>query len=393
MEPISERVPIAATDVAALTSWSHDHAIDLVVVGPDAPLALGLADSLRMKGIATLGPDRQAARLEWSKRYAKEMLVQLGLPTAGFLAAGSAAEAERLADSASYPLVLKADGLALGKGVVIARDRSEARATIDAWMRRGEMGDAAQTVILEECLTGEEASILVLTDGERWVLFPPARDHKRIGDADTGPNTGGMGAYAPARVPTPEEARAVAHRIVDPLLAALRAAGTPYRGVLYLGLMMTPSGPMVLEINARFGDPEAQAVLPLMTEDPMPLFRGAALGTLPPERHGTFVKHEGAAVCLILAARGYPGRPGTGDEIKGLEGPWPHGIQIHCAGVEKRGKRWFTSGGRVLGVTARAERLDLARAAAYAATERIRFAGMQLRRDIALSPSPLGSPR
>jgi phosphoribosylamine--glycine ligase len=391
MQSLADRVPIPATNVAGITAWAREHMPDLVVIGPDAALELGLADVLRDAGFAVLGPNRQAAKLEWSKQHAKEMLQRLGLPTASFRVADSAEEADRLAESSRYPVVLKADGLALGKGVVIAKDLSEARGTIDLWMRKGAMGDAARTVVFEDFLEGEEASILVLTDGERWMLFPAARDHKRIGERDSGPNTGGMGAYAPARVPAPEDARAIVKRVVEPILAELRDQGTPYRGVLYLGLMLTASGPMVLEINARFGDPEAQAVLPLLTEDPLPLFRAAALGSLPQDRHGTFLKHEGAVVCVILAARGYPEKPETGDMIQGLASRWPHGIRIYHAGVERRGRHWVTSGGRVLGVAARGATVEQARAAAYAAAGRIRFTGMQMRRDIALTPQTSGA--
>jgi phosphoribosylamine---glycine ligase len=393
MEALAERVPIEATDVPALTAWAKAQKIDLVVVGPDAALAAGLADSMREQGIATLGPGRAAARLEWSKRYTKEILFKLGLPTAAFRVAESAQEAERLLEGAPYPLVLKADGLAAGKGVVIARDQSEARATVDAWMRRGELGDAAKSVVVEECLEGEEASVLLLTDGERWVLFPPARDHKRIGDGDVGLNTGGMGAVAPARVPSAAEAQRIAHRVVDPLLRALRDAGTPYRGVLYLGLMLTQAGPMVLEINARFGDPEAQVVLPLLGEDAYPLFLAAARGALPAERHGSFVAYKGAAVCVVLAAKGYPGRPETGGTIEGLDGPWPDGLRVYCAGVDRRGAEWIVSGGRVVGVTALAATVERARTAAYDAARSIRFPGMQYRTDIALAPLSSGARR
>jgi len=393
MEPLAERVPIEAADVTGLTAWARGQKIDLVVIGPDAALAAGLADSMRDAGIPTLGPGREAARLEWSKRHAKELLLRLGLPTAAFRVAETAEEAELLLEGAPYPLVLKADGLAAGKGVVIARDQAEARATVDAWMRRGALGDAAKSVVVEECLEGEEASVLLLTDGERWILFPPARDHKRIGDGDVGPNTGGMGACAPARVPSAAEAQRIAHRIVDPLLRTLRDAGTPYRGVLYLGLMMTSSGPMVLEINARFGDPEAQVVLPLLNESAYALFLAAAQGTIPADRHGSFVAHGGAAVCVVLAARGYPGRPETGGPIEGLDGPWPKGLRVYCAGVERRGPQWIVSGGRVLGVTARGETLERARTAAYEAVRSIRFPGMQYRTDIALAPLSSGARR
>jgi len=391
MEPLAERVPMQVTDVAGLTAWAKTQKPELVVIGPDAALAAGLADSMRGVGIATLGPGREAARLEWSKRYAKEILVRLHLPTAAFRVAESAEEAERLIEGAPYPLVLKADGLAAGKGVVIARDSNEARATVDAWMRRGELGEAAKSIVVEEFLEGEEASVLVLTDGTRWLLFPPARDHKRIGDGDVGPNTGGMGACAPARVPSAAEAQRIARRVVDPLLRALREAGTPFQGVLYLGLMLTSSGPMVLEINARFGDPEAQVVLPLLGEDVYPLFLAAARGALPADRHGSPVVHRGAAVCVVLAAPGYPGRPETGAAIEGLDGPWQDGLRVYCAGVERRGQQWIVSGGRVAGVTAHSETLERARAAAYEAVRRIRFPGMQYRKDIALAPLSSGA--
>ncbi|HEX7079084.1 MAG TPA: phosphoribosylamine--glycine ligase [Candidatus Eisenbacteria bacterium] len=391
MGSIVERVPIAATDVQGITAWARRNEAVLVVVGPEAPLALGLADDLRTVGIPVLGPSREGARLETSKLAAKRLLARLALPTAAFSTAGSADEAERLLADTAYPIVLKADGLASGKGVVIAANKEEARATVDAWMRRRTLGDAGGTLVLEECLRGEEASLLVLTDGERWMLFPPARDHKRVGDGDTGPNTGGMGACAPARVPSSEEAVAIGKAIVDPVLAALREAGAPYRGVLYLGLMLTERGPMVLEFNARFGDPEAQAVLPLLAEDPLALFRAAAEGKLPPERHATFVAHEGAAVCVVLAARGYPQSPETGAVIEGLDATWPHGIRVFHSGTDRRGTRWVVTGGRVLGVTARAETLERAREAAYGAAARIRFDGMHYRRDIAQSPLATGS--
>ena len=391
MEDVAERVPLAGSDAAGITAWSRRNSIDLVVIGPEAPLQLGLADQLRASGIPTVGPGALGAKLETSKRYAKELLSRLGLPTARFRVADSPEAAEAALSEFDLPIVIKADGLAAGKGVVIATTRDQALATIDAWMRRRALGDAGATLILEECLAGEEASLLALTDGERWVLFPPARDHKRVGDGDTGPNTGGMGVFAPARAPSREEALAVARRVIDPVLQAQREAGEPYRGILYLGLMLTKSGPSVLEFNARFGDPETQAVLPLLDEDLLPLFRSAAAGALPPERHGTFVAHHGAAVCVVLASKGYPERPETGVVIEGLDATWPHGIRVFHSGVDRLGTRWVTSGGRVLGVTARAETLERARDAAYAAIARIRFDGMHYRRDIAQPPIPIGS--
>jgi phosphoribosylamine--glycine ligase len=386
METFAERAAIAPNDVESIVGWSRKNEIDFVVIGPESAVAAGMADALREVGIAVLGPGAAGGRLESSKRYAKELLRTLGLPTAAFRVAASAEEAETMLRGATYPIVLKADGLAAGKGVVIAVNEGEALATVDSWMRKGELGDAGGTILIEDFLQGEETSILVLSDGERWMLFPPARDHKRIGEGDTGPNTGGMGACAPARTPSEAEAIAIAKQIVDPVLAVLREEKKPYRGILYLGLMLTDQGPQVLEFNARFGDPEAQVVLPLLTEDPLPLFWNAALGRLPAERHATFVKHEGAAVCVILAAPGYPSRPATGADIEGLEGPWPHGVHIYHAGVDRHHGQWVTSGGRVLGVTARAMTIEDAREAAYAAASHIYFPGMQYRRDIALVP-------
>jgi len=383
MEAEATCVPIRATDLAALTAWAGREKPDLVVIGPDSAVAMGLADALAKISVPALGPVRAAGRLESSKSFAKQLMQELNLPTAPYRVAHSAAEAKRILAGATYPIVLKADGLAAGKGVVVAEREREALETVGAWMERGGLGESGRILVIEDFLRGEEASLLVLTDGKQWMLFPPARDHKRAYDGDTGPNTGGMGACAPARAPSAEEAVAIARRIVDPLLAALRGRRIEYRGILYFGLMLTSSGPMVLEINARFGDPEAQAVLPLLEEDPLPLFLSAAGGSLPPDRHGSFVRHAGAAVCVVLAAPGYPGEPRTGQVIEGLNHARPHGIRFYCAGVERRAGRLVTGGGRVLGVTARAETLERAREAAYEAVSWIRFDGMQYRRDIA----------
>jgi phosphoribosylamine--glycine ligase len=389
MTPEATCVPIRATDLAGLTGWAEREKPDLVVIGPDSAVAMGLADALAKVSVLALGPVRAAARLESSKSFTKQLLQELNLPTAPFRVAHSPAEARRIVAGASYPIVLKADGLAAGKGVVVAEREADAVETIAAWMERGELGESGRVLVIEDCLRGEEASLLVLTDGERWMLFPPARDHKRAYDGDKGPNTGGMGACAPARVPSADDAVAIGRGIVDPLLAALRARGIEYRGILYVGLMLTPA-PMVLEINARFGDPEAQVVLPLLEEDPLPLFLAAARGSLPPDRHRAFIRHAGAAVCVVLAAPGYPGEPRTGQVIEGLSHTRPHGIRFHCAGVDRRAGRLVTSGGRVVGVTARSETLERARQAAYEAVSWIRFEGMQYRRDIA---APLQSGR
>lgn len=386
MEPDATRVPIGATHVDDLVAWARTESMNLVVIGPEAPLALGLGDRLRAAGIPVLGPDREAARLETSKIYAKELLTRLGLPTPAYRVARDPGEAARILSDATFPVVIKADGLAAGKGVVIAGSRAEAEAVVRSWMEGSGLGDAGRALLFEEFLTGEETSILVLADGERWMLFPPARDHKRAYDGDAGPNTGGMGACAPARVPAIPEAIEIGRRLVDPVLGEMRRIGSPYRGVLYLGLMLTPKGPQVLEFNARFGDPEAQAVLPLLDEDPYELFLAAASGVLRPERHATTVRFHGAAVCVVLASRGYPGKAETGAAIEGLDRVWPHGIRVFHAGVDRRVGRWITTGGRVLGVVARAETIERAREAAYGVVSTLRFDGMHFRRDIAGSP-------
>ncbi len=393
MEPEATLVPIRATDVTALVAWAEREKPDLVVIGPDSAVAMGLADALAKLKIPVLGPVQAAGRLESSKSFAKQLMQELNLPTAPYRLAHSAAEAKRILAGATYPIVLKADGLAAGKGVVVAERESEAMEVIAAWMERGELGESGKVLVIEDFLRGEEASLLVLTDGERWMLFPPARDHKRAYDGDQGPNTGGMGANAPARVPSRDDAVAIARRVVDPLLEALRSRGIPYRGILYIGLMLTATGPMVLEINARFGDPEAQAVLPLLDEDVYPLFLAAAGGALPAERHGSFIRHAGAAVCVVLATPGYPKEPKTGQLIEGLNHTRPHGIRFYCAGVDRRAGRFVTSGGRVIGVTARAETPARAREAAYEAVSWIRFDGMQYRRDIAEAQSDVAEAR
>ena len=393
MEPDATRLPFAATDVEGITGWALREHPDLVVVGPEMSLAAGLADALRAEGIPTLGPGRAGARLETSKTYAKEVFERLGLPTARARIVRDAAEAKRALDGVSWPLVIKADGLAAGKGVVIARDRAEAEATVRSWMERGALGEAGRTLLLEEFLEGEELSLTVLTDGERWLLFPLSRDHKRVGDGDTGPNTGGMGTYAPSGVLGGEEALALAGSLADPVLAEMRRLGAPYRGVLYFGLMMTRGGPRVLEINARFGDPETQVMLPLVAEDAFDLLLRAARGAIPAERHRSIVRHHGAAVCVVLASAGYPGAPRTGVAIEGLDRDRPHGIHVFHAGVDRASGRWITTGGRVLGITARAETLELAREAAYSVASGIRFDGMHYRRDIALSPIGTGGSR
>ncbi|MDO9695045.1 MAG: phosphoribosylamine--glycine ligase, partial [Candidatus Latescibacteria bacterium] len=316
------QVPVDPADQRALASWCRGAAIDLVVIGPEDPLIAGLADVLRDAGLEVFGPGAEGARLEGDKEHAKQIMAAAGVPTAGYVACGSLGEAlDRLAEAA-FPLVVKACGAAQGKGVAVCADRAAARAHLELCFTAGAFGAAGERVLLEECLTGPELSILAVTDGRDYGLLCPSRDHKRLGEGDTGPNTGGMGVVASAELLTPALGRAVADGVVAPVLAELRRRGVDYRGVLYVGLMLTPDGPRVLEFNCRFGDPETQAVLPLLRVDLLDLLRATARGGLgawlealpapgpgaPPDWPGAALTDwERAAAVVVAAAHGYPG--------------------------------------------------------------------------------------
>ncbi|HWT25988.1 MAG TPA: phosphoribosylamine--glycine ligase, partial [Solirubrobacteraceae bacterium] len=349
---------------------------DLVVIGPEAPLVAGVADAVRAKGIACFGPSAAAARLEGSKAFAKEVMAAAGVPTGAHRTVATVAEG--LAAVSGYPAVVKADGLAAGKGVVIAANEDEARAALHVMLVERRFGP--EPVVVEEFLSGEELSVLALCDGERAVPLAPARDYKRIGDGDRGPNTGGMGSFSP--VPGAdglvEEVLATVH---EPVLAELARRGTPFHGVLYAGLMLSPDGVRVLEFNARFGDPETQAVLPRLRSDLLELLLAA---TEPGGLAGAAPEwDERTAVCVVLASRGYPASSSSGDPIAGLDAV-PDGVEVFHAGTAERDDgAVVTTGGRVLGVTALGTGRAEARAAAYAAADVIHFEGRQLRRDIA----------
>jgi phosphoribosylamine---glycine ligase len=374
-----------AGDPASLAGAALDAGVDLVVVGPEAPLVAGLADALADEGVRCFGPLAAAARLEGSKAFAKEIMQAAGVPTA---AHGVVATVEEgIAAIERYPAVIKADGLAAGKGVVIAADEGEARAALEDMLVARRFGD--QPVVVEEFLAGDELSLLALCDGERAVPLAPARDYKRIGDGDSGPNTGGMGSFSP--VPgTDELVRDAIASIHQPVIDELARRGTPFHGVLYAGLMLTEptasagtggaDGFKVLEFNVRFGDPETQAVLPRLRSDLLALLLAAS------ERGGLAgVEPEWdprAAVCVVLASRGYPASSSSGDPIAGLDDV-PAGVEVFHAGTAERDGETVTAGGRVLGVTALGEDRLAARAAAYAAAEMISFEGVQFRRDIA----------
>jgi phosphoribosylamine--glycine ligase len=363
---------------------------DLVVIGPEAPLVEGLADRLRAEGRAVMGPGAAGALLEGSKAFMKQMLAEAGVPTARFAAFGAAQREEALAylHRLPGPWVVKTDGLAAGKGVLVARTLEEAEADVAAKLSGKAFGEAGRRIVIEEGLEGEECSLLVLFDGTTAVPLLPAQDFKRIGDDDRGPNTGGMGAYAPMpHVPAPT-VDAIMATAVEPLIAIMRARGIDYRGVLYAGLMLGDEGPKIIEYNVRFGDPEAQVVLPLLSSDAAELFMAVATGTLDRIPPPTF--SADSAVCVVLASPGYPESPRTADPIQGLDASGQsiaavEGVTVFHAGTDRPDPAgpFFTSGGRVLGVTALAPTLGVAREKAYAALEPIRWDGMLVRRDIA----------
>ena len=360
-----------------LVAVARDREVDLVVVGPEAPLVAGLVDDLAGAGIAAFGPSKAAARIEGSKAYAKELMRSCGVPTASHLLFRDREEAVAHMACASYPAVLKADVLAAGKGVIIAADEREARAALDVFFAERRFGDTE--VVLEEFLEGEELSLLALCDGERAVPLAPAQDYKRIFDGDQGPNTGGMGSYSPVPGVDAERAEEIAAIAHQPVVDELRRGGTPFHGVLYAGLMMTAAGPKVLEYNCRFGDPETQAVLPRLRSDLLELLEAATrpggLAGVEPDWSPDW------AVTVVLASRGYPESSSKGDPISGLDEV--DGAEVFHAGTAADDGRIVTAGGRVLGVTALGGTPGEARDRAYEAAERIRFEGRQMRTDIA----------
>jgi phosphoribosylamine---glycine ligase len=367
---------------AELLAIAENEGVDLTVVGPELPLSRGVVDAFTAAGRAIVGPTRAAAALEWSKAFAKDFMARHRVPTAAFRVCQSADEALSAIRRGefTFPLVLKADGLAAGKGVVIADDAATAEAVVAAMMIHRRFGDAGDCIVLEEFLVGQEASYFVLADGRNFVQIGSAQDHKRIFDDDRGPNTGGMGAFAPSPLITMEMSRRVSDEIVSPVLAGMEHEGYPYRGFLYVGLMLTADGPKVIEFNVRFGDPEAQVVLPMLDEDLASLLGDAATGVLP-SRTARF--RDEPHVGVVIAAGGYPDAPETGQAIEGIDAASqvPGSIVFH-AGTAKRDGRIVTSGGRVLTVVGRSTTYRDAIETAYAAASRIRFDGMHYRRDI-----------
>jgi phosphoribosylamine--glycine ligase len=368
----AECVAIDPCDPGAVSALAKERSIDLVVIGPEAPLVAGVADKLREEGVAVFGPNAAAAQLEGSKGFTKDLCEANGIPTAGYVRTESAADAVAALDTFGIPVVIKADGLAAGKGVTVATTRAEAEDAIAA------AGDSP--LVIEEYLEGEEASLFALVDGDSAVLFATAQDHKRVGEGDTGPNTGGMGAYSPAPVLTTELERRTMEEIVLPTARALAAAGTPFSGVLYAGLMLTADGPKLIEYNVRFGDPECEAIMPRVEGDFAELLRAVATGRMA-DAIPQLSPHY--AVTVIVAARGYPETPVSGGLIRELEAAEQvEGVTVFHAGTAWDERGLVAKGGRVLAVTATADTFANARARAYRAVDQIDFADGFHRRDI-----------
>jgi phosphoribosylamine--glycine ligase len=380
---LGQNVPIGATDLPALVDFARRERIDLTVVGPEQPLVLGIVDAFEAAGLAIFGPSKAAAQLEGSKAFAKAFMARHDIPTAAY----RSFRAHEFADALAYvrqmeaPLVVKASGLAAGKGVVVCPDRDEAERTLRSIVQDHRFGEAGDEVVVEAFLRGEEASVFAVTDGTDYILLASAQDHKRVGDGDTGPNTGGMGAYAPAPIVTSGVEARVRREIVEPTLAGMRAEGMPFRGVLYVGLMIEAGTPRVVEFNGRFGDPEAQVVLPLWQGDLVDLLLASVEGRIGAVASAALV---GAAACVVMASKGYPGDYPKDLPIDGLEEAGaPADILVFHAGTRRRDDgRIVTAGGRVLGITGVGPSLGTALERAYAGVSHIHFEGAHYRTDI-----------
>lgn len=377
---IAECIEMNITDNDALVAFAKAHHIALTVVGPEIPLSNGIVDAFQKNGLACFGPTQAAARIESSKAFAKYLMEKYNIPTAKFAVFHEADRAKAYIKAQGAPVVVKADGLAAGKGVVVAMTVDEALAAVDMMMCEGAFGLAGSQVVIEEFLMGEEASILAFTDGKTVIPMVAAQDHKRVFDEDQGPNTGGMGAYAPAPVITPAISEQVLQKVLQPAVNAMRSEGSPYCGCLYAGLIITADGPKVIEFNARFGDPETQVVLPLLKSDLVAIMQACIEGKL---AEVPVSWKEEAAVCVVLAAGGYPGNYNKGDAIAGIEDAERQGVHVFHAGTAGDERQVTTNGGRVLGVTAAAPTILQAVNKVYQALESINFKNMHYRKDIA----------
>jgi phosphoribosylamine--glycine ligase len=375
-ESIARNMPVSATDVSGVVDLVEELDIELTMIGPEAPLALGLADALRARGRRVVGPDAVAARIESSKSFAKDLMLRTGVPTAHYAVFDDMADALRHAEQAAYPLVIKADGLTAGKGVTICRDAVEAQVTILEMMAHDRFDGAGRRIVIEQYLEGPEVSLIVFVDGERAIPLPAAQDHKRLGDGDTGPNTGGMGAYAPVPFVKAADLATLTALTVQPVVDAMAIAGTPYRGILFAGLILTETGPYVLEYNCRFGDPEAQVILPLLEGDLLPWLEAMASGRL----EGPVPVSDHTAVGVVLASEGYPENPLLGRPLDGLDNLPPGVLAFHAGTRRDDLGHVITAGGRVVTIVGTGTSVDQAAARAYSAP--VRFAGMQRRGDI-----------
>jgi len=384
-QEIGENVSISANDLPKLTRFAKANGIDLTVIGPDEPLAAGIVDLFEAEGLRVFGPNKKAARLEASKIFAKELMGAEKIPTAQARTFSSSAEALNYCDKVALPVVIKADGLALGKGVVVVHDRAGARQAVRSMMEERAFGEAGRRIIMEECLRGGECSVHALVSGKSFRMLATARDHKRAHDGDEGPNTGGMGAVSPADNWNAERESNFTSSIMQPLLDGLTRNATMFRGLLFPGLMITDDELRVLEFNCRFGDPETQAILPRMKSDLLPLLIATIEGRL---ENVAIEFDPRIAVTVILASGGYPGKYETGKPIEGLEnGARLPEVQIFHAGTKRQDRKTVTSGGRVLAITALGDSVTQARERAYAAINQIHFDGCHFRHDIALCPA------
>ena len=376
---LAECHDIPATDIGRLLQFAKKRRIDLTVVGPEAPLVQGIVDEFEKRGLRIFGPRAAAAALEGSKAFAKEFARRHGIPTASFAVFTDVQDAWRYIERHPLPLVVKADGLAAGKGAIVCETREQARQALETMMVQRAFGPSGEVVVIEEFLRGEEASLLVLTDGDSYRCLVPAQDHKRIFDGDQGPNTGGMGAYAPTPAVDAHQLRLIEEQLVKPTIEGMQLEGRPYRGVLYLGLMLTSQGSRLVEYNCRFGDPETQAVLPLLESDLAALMNATVEGRL---AQLELTNRKGAAVCVVLASAGYPGTYEKNKPITGLDRDFPENVLIFHAGTKRSNGQILTDGGRVLGVTAVGDSIPHAIREAYGAIAQITFDGAYYRRDI-----------
>jgi phosphoribosylamine--glycine ligase len=375
----AQLVDINPADHRGTVDFCLKNSVELIVIGPEAPLVDGLADNLRTMGFCVFGPNKIPAQLEGSKAFTKDLCAKHRIPTARYAKASDKLAAEAALEDFGFPVVVKADGLAAGKGVIIAETRAEAEAALDT-MFAGSFGAAGSSVLIEEYLEGEEASFFVLTDGKTALPFGSAQDHKRVGDGDIGPNTGGMGAYSPASILTPELQQRAMEEIVEPTVRALAEGGAPYSGILYAGLMLTPEGPSLIEYNVRFGDPECQVLMMLLENDLLELMCATAKGKLDEVPPPLF--SSDAALTVVMAANGYPGTPEQGGAISGLDGASATGAKVFHAGTGSSGEALVARGGRVLNVTARGSSVAEAQQRAYRAIEAITFPTGFYRNDI-----------